>query len=375
MSTPPSPASASSPDDDDDRLVAALLFPRSSSFLASAAAGPQASLHPASVPAAPHELAPAAAVAVPAQGARPPDPPAPSVAPAGLRPAAAAIAPPVGGARETFKVPLPPPLAQSLHGLPADIEHILSLGANEPDAHELPPTSNYEKVVKDLREKAGFGATGADDTLGAIEREMSAGGVPRLASAVEGESSDVDGEAWAPAASTRDGDVDMPECVSSSALVIRSRLSLSSSDDSESAPSDDSDDEPVRPVASTSAGAAPGTNDKGKGKGKGKKAGKRAASEDDLSDDDVNTGAAPTTEHELALPAPEQPALASVPEAEEIVKFGEVASVIDTVVVVKADTAGDWRVFDEGSLCCWADRVVLGNVRNFPRRPADGPDL
>lgn len=100
---------------------------------------------------------------------------------------------------------------------------------------------------------------------------------------------------------------------------------------------------------------------------------KKAASDDDLSDDDVNTSStAPKTEHEVALPIVEAPKITMIPESEEIIKFGTIASIIDTVVVVKADTAGDWRVLDEGSLCCWGDRGVIGNVSRiesmFPMR-------
>ena len=54
-----------------------------------------------------------------------------------------------------------------------------------------------------------------------------------------------------------------------------------------------------------------------------------------------------------------------VPEGEEIIKFGTVANVIESVVVIKADTAGDWRVLDQGSLCCWEDKTVIGSVSNF----------
>lgn len=96
----------------------------------------------------------------------------------------------------------------------------------------------------------------------------------------------------------------------------------------------------------------------------------RAASVDsDLSDDDVNGGTggeAPKTEHELTQPEIQLPKIQRLPEDAEISKFGKVESVIDTVVVVRADTAGDWRVLDEGSLCCWEDRTVFGNVSFSP---------
>jgi len=89
---------------------------------------------------------------------------------------------------ETFKVPaLPTPSSSSttLQGLPADIEHILSLGANAKDLHDdQHKDTNYEQVVRDLKERAGLsGEVTMDepgrDGLQAIEREMEAGGVPR----------------------------------------------------------------------------------------------------------------------------------------------------------------------------------------------------
>ena len=86
---------------------------------------------------------------------------------------------------DTFKVPALP-VSTGLNGLPADIEHILSLGANEGDEETaLGSTTNYEKVVKDLREKAGFSMNDdgpwvdKDVELESIEKEMQAGGVER----------------------------------------------------------------------------------------------------------------------------------------------------------------------------------------------------
>lgn len=125
-------------------------------------------------------------------------------------------------ATEFFKVPLPPPAAaQSLHGLPADIEHIIAMGANAPDESEPVPTSNYEKVVKNLREKAGFASSAnahstavlAGDGLASIEQEMLVGGVPRQEANIEMANGDADGAAWS---STRD--VAMEEYVSSSTV-------------------------------------------------------------------------------------------------------------------------------------------------------------
>ena len=78
------------------------------------------------------------------------------------------------------------------------------------DESEPVPTSNYEKVVKDLRAKAGFAASNSatdagvpmGDALTSIEQEMLVGGVSRPATIVEMSTEEnVDGEAWT---STRD---------------------------------------------------------------------------------------------------------------------------------------------------------------------------
>lgn len=119
---------------------------------------------------------------------------------------------------EFFKVPFPPPAAaQSLQGLPADIEHIIAMGLDAPDESEPVPTSNYEKVVKDLREKVGFGdstneetvAVPSGDGLASIEQEMLVGGVPRQEANVEMSNGEiVNGVEW-----TATRDATMEECV------------------------------------------------------------------------------------------------------------------------------------------------------------------
>ena len=89
-----------------------------------------------------------------------------------------------------------------------------------------------------------------------------------------------------------------------------------------------------------------------------------------MSDDDVNSGAvggAPKTEHELDQPDIELPKIDKVPEGVELATFGKVQSVIETVVVIKADTAGSYKVLDEGTVCCLEDRTVVGSV-SLPTR-------
>lgn len=90
---------------------------------------------------------------------------------------------------ESFKVPaLPTPgpaSSTALQGLPADIEHILSLGANAKDLHhDEHKDTNYEQVVRDLKERAGLNGEvtmeePGGDGLQTIEREMEQRGVPR----------------------------------------------------------------------------------------------------------------------------------------------------------------------------------------------------
>lgn len=154
--------------------------------------------------------------------------------------------------------------------------------------------------------------------------------------------------------------------------------SSESSEDSSS--SSDSDDSELaarlipanlrRPSPSTSTSTATTTGNKSKNARK-RQAKKNAASggggggsgnDSDLSDDDVNTSSAPKTEHEVVQPIIELPKLSKLPEESILTNFGKIMSVIDTVVVIKADTAGDWRVLDEGCICCWEDKTVIGNV-------------
>lgn len=95
----------------------------------------------------------------------------------------------------------------------------------------------------------------------------------------------------------------------------------------------------------------------------------RAASHSGSDSDDSESGigggsrVAPKTEHEMEEPEVQLPEVMKIDEGAEIAKFGKVESVIETVVVVKADTAGDWRVLDEGTVVCWEDRTVIGTVR------------
>ena len=51
-----------------------------------------------------------------------------------------------------------------------------------------------------------------------------------------------------------------------------------------------------------------------------------------------------------------------MPAGAELATFGRVQSVIDTVVVVRAETDGNWRVIDEGTVVCWEDGVVAGTI-------------
>lgn len=107
--------------------------------------------------------------------------------------------------------------------------------------------------------------------------------------------------------------------------------------------------------------ALPQTKSKAK---KNRQRSNKPSADSDLSDDDINTSAAPATEHEIAQPEIVLPSLEKVPEGNEIRSFGNVVSIIENVVVIKA--RGEKKVLDEGCLCCWADGTVIGTV-SFPR--------
>lgn len=109
-------------------------------------------------------------------------PTAPVTASASSGSAAAAIS-----EEETFKVPTLPPA--HTRAIPADIAHIIAMGLNEPDPadEELAAgrgTSNYEQVVKEMREKAGFGTAKQESEEGkeleSVEEEMKVRGVLRV---------------------------------------------------------------------------------------------------------------------------------------------------------------------------------------------------
>lgn len=155
----------------------------------------------------------------------------------------------------------------------------------------------------------------------------------------------------------------------------RSPTTSISSDDSSSS-SDDSEELEARLVpaalraqTTTITDINSSTNET-KSKRTRKRPNKRETSIDsDLSEDDVNTSSAPKTEHEVLQPVIELPKITKLPEDSILTPFGKIMSVIDTVVVIKADTAGDWRVLDEGCICCWEDKTVIGNVNSFLSYP------
>jgi len=132
------------------------------------------------------------------------------------------------------------------------------------------------------------------------------------------------------------------------------------SSDSDSSSSSDSD-------AAMEAALAPRQRNR-RGKQRAAAAAAAAGGDSDLDDDDGESGVAssktaPKTEHEVVEPDVAPPPVAKIDPQAELARFGKVESVIETVVVVKADTGGDWRVLDEGTVVCWEDRTVIGTVR------------
>lgn len=133
-----------------------------------------------------------------------------------------------------------------------------------------------------------------------------------------------------------------------------------SDDDSSSASSSSSDSEAeVAAAMRPSTAAAPPKRQR-----KRSQKNRQDSVDSDMSDNDINASSAgPKTENEVLPPDVQAPSMVKIPDDMEITRVGQVASVIDTVVVIRAETGGAWRVLDEGTLCCWEDKTVLGNVR------------
>ncbi|GAA5911775.1 hypothetical protein JCM6882_003348 [Rhodosporidiobolus microsporus] len=268
---------------------------------------------------------------------------------------------------DVFKVPSLPAAPSSasasttspsstLRALPADIEHILSLNAHEPDEALVRAAEQSgreaSEVVREMKERALRGGGGGEIkmeegvVLRKVEEEMEAKGITR-----EGEVKleEVDEEMKTDGVKKEEKDDKMEDNDSSS-----------DSDSSDGGASDSSSD------LDLSGPAQRGRRGRG-GANKGKATADFDDGDDDFDDDEsVGPGGkvAPKTEHELADPdAPiPQVALDKIDAQAEIVKFGKVESVIENVVVLRAETAGDWRVLDEGTIVCWEDKTVIGAI-------------
>ncbi|CEQ42975.1 SPOSA6832_04842, partial [Sporobolomyces salmonicolor] len=247
----------------------------------------------------------------------------------------------------------------TLRALPADIEHILSLGADQDDkpqklASGSEERGELEKVVRELKAKAGMRAEGEvrmqeegegerRDELEKVESEMREKGVAREAGMVVEQE---EGHAKLGAGEEVKVDVVMDQ---------DSDAEVSSASDSDSSSSGLDSDSTSR--------AGPST---GKSKRTRQRPARAASPSSDLSDDESGPSSktAPKTEHELE-PEPSLPPLQKLDEDAEVARFGRVENVIESVVVVKADTSGDWRVLDEGTVVCWEDKTVIGTVRGL----------
>ncbi|KAK4053435.1 hypothetical protein OIV83_001601 [Microbotryomycetes sp. JL201] len=227
-----------------------------------------------------------------------------------------------------------PTIKHSLAGLPADIEHILSLGVAEVDPATSQATaggaprgpSELEQVVQELKQKAGFdtGASTTETDLDKVEQELKDRGVTRPTHIT---------------AKDHSGD----------------NMSGESSDDS----SDDSSDEDTSSDEEKPANLQAKDN---KAPKKLRQSAVAASDDDDDEDGRGVSGSAPRTEHEVEVPDVALPAIDKVPEDHALALLGHIQSVISNVVVVKAGAEGSYRVLDEGTICCWSDRTVIGTV-------------
>ncbi|KAG9079063.1 hypothetical protein FRC06_007970, partial [Ceratobasidium sp. 370] len=68
------------------------------------------------------------------------------------------------------------------------------------------------------------------------------------------------------------------------------------------------------------------------------------------------------TKNEILVPDVEVPEITEVPADDVLEPIGEIVTIIDSVVVVKANTTGVYRALDTDSLLVFEDRKVLGKV-------------
>ncbi|GAA5968166.1 hypothetical protein JCM8115_001763 [Rhodotorula mucilaginosa] len=296
---------------------------------------------------------------------------APTSAPAQVEEQETAAAP---AAAETFKVPglpaRPPPQVVEAAAVPADIAHIMALGANQPETvdsaalekrGQATGSREIADVVKELKAKAAMAVdsektTGAGmqaeaakrrDELVQVEQEMDKMGVKREPVAGQAELQE-------------EGEIAGDAPIKAEQVADDVKMEADSSSSSDSSDSDSSSESDSTMAAPQAAGRQ--RNRRGRGQ--------RAVSpSDDMIDDDddgesgvMSSKTAPKTEHEIAEPEIALPSVQKLDEAVELAKFGKVESVIENVVVIRADTSGNYRVLDEGTVVCWEDRTVIGNI-------------
>lgn len=121
----------------------------------------------------------------------------------------------------------------------------------------------------------------------------------------------------------------------------------SSSSDSDSSDSDDTDDEEYEMMDPATAA-------------------KMLMAEEGGEDDDTPASKQPTkvqvrTNNEKPAEIMPRPNITITPET-ELVHVGVIQNIVDTFVLVAADTTGDYQVLEQGSILCLPDRSVLGAV-------------
>ncbi|KAK4058469.1 hypothetical protein OIO90_000630 [Microbotryomycetes sp. JL221] len=237
-----------------------------------------------------------------------------------------------------------------MHQLPADIEHILSLGVADKDPNESRASSNLtelEQVVKQLKQNAGMGqprqtVVGSTE-LDTVEKEMQQQGVTRPS---YGDEEKVANEDATVPQDEHDGEADTSD-------DDESTDSSDTNGDSDDA-SSSSDEEVIAQPKKQAANAS----DKNRGR-------QRQTQDDDDEDDDgggIDGSCAPKTEHEVEQPEIAMPTIDKVPQEHALAPLGKVQSIIENVVVIKANAEGSYRVLDEGTVCCWDDRTVIGSI-------------
>ncbi|KAK7745117.1 hypothetical protein SLS62_009916 [Diatrype stigma] len=161
-----------------------------------------------------------------------------------------------------------------------------------------------------------------------------------------------------PATAEQEGDEDAPAAGNGEQAHPEweedsSPLESSSEDSSSSDSDDDSEDDKDYPMLGPEETARllmemeGGSDDDGEGRGKGGGTGGQARTKNELPEE--------------VIPIPD----VKIEADTEIIELGDVENIVETTMVIKANTTGEYRVLDSGSVICTGDRVVIAAIADL----------